>query len=77
LLGQDDLFLRVAFSLAGLLFGGIGVLMLWAAADDLGLSLFNVVYWVLAISLTALGGFWASRCVLPAQSRIARFLDNK
>jgi hypothetical protein len=75
-LGEDDLFLRVVFSLAGLLFGGIGVGMLWGATDDLGSPLFHVVYWVLAISLTAGGVLLGSLCVLWAQSAMARFLDK-
>jgi hypothetical protein len=73
---RDDLFVRVACFLAGLLFGGLGVAMsVWGATHDLGPKI-QVVYWVIAILFTAWGGFLVSRCVLSAQSRMARFMDR-
>jgi hypothetical protein len=75
---RDDLLLRVACFLGGALFGGLGVTMFIAFAQDLrtSFSWVDVVYWLIAILLTAWGALLLSRCVLPAQSRIARLVQR-
>lgn len=75
---RDDLFLRVVFFLSGLLFGGLGVVMLVFVSTQPSASLVaEVLFWALGILFTVWGGLMASRCALSAQSRIARFLDRK
>jgi hypothetical protein len=74
---RDDLFLRVVFVLSGLLFGGIGIALLVFVSTQASTSpVVEVLFWTLAILLTAVGGLMAARCVLPAKSRLARFLDR-
>jgi len=74
---RDDLFLRVVFFLSGLLFGGLGVVMLVYASTHSSTSLLaEVLFWVFGILFTAGGGLMVSRCALSAQSRMARFLDR-
>jgi hypothetical protein len=76
--GRDDLFFRVVFVLSGLLSGGIGIALLVFVSTHASASpLAEVLFWTLAILLTAVGGLMAARCALPAQSRLARFLDRK
>jgi len=75
---RDDLFFRVVFVLSGLLSGGIGIALLVFVSTHASVSLLaEVLFWTLAILLTAVGGLMAARCALPAQSRLARFLDRK
>jgi hypothetical protein len=75
---RDDLFFRVVFVLFGLLSGGIGIALLVFVSTHASASpLAEVLFWTLAILLTAVGGLMAVRCALPAQSRLARFLDRK
>lgn len=72
---RDDLFLRVAWSLAGILFGGFGVALLIAgAATDFGAL--SYVYWSIVIPFIAGGAIMVSRCALSARSRLARLLDK-
>jgi len=74
---RDDLFLRVVFVLSGLLPGGIGIALLVFVSTNASASpLADVLFWTLAILLTAVGGLMAARCAVPAQSRLARFLDR-
>ncbi|WP_065752444.1 hypothetical protein [Bradyrhizobium paxllaeri] len=76
-LKQDDLFERIVFVLSGLLFGGLGVVLLAFLLTDASASpLANALLWTFAILLTSMGGLMAARCALPAQSRLARFLDR-
>ena len=76
-LKQDDLFARVVFVLSGLLFGGLGVAILAFLSMDASVSpLAKVLFGTIAILLTSMGGVMAARCALPAQSRLARFLDR-
>jgi hypothetical protein len=76
--GRDDLFFCVVFVLSGLLSGGIGIALLVFVSTHASASpLAEVLFWTLAILLTAVGGLMAARCALPAQSRLARFLDRK
>ena len=75
---RDDLFFRVVFVLSGLLSGGIGIALLVFVSTHTSTSpLAEVLFWTLAILLTAVGGLMATRCALPAHSRLARFLDRK
>jgi hypothetical protein len=74
---RDDLFLRVVFLLSGPLFGGIGIALLVFASTHASASpSAEVLFWTLAILFTAAGGLLAARCALPAQSRLAQFLDR-
>jgi len=74
---RDDLFLRVVFVLSGVLFGGLGIALLVFVSTHASASPFaNILFWTFAILLTAAGGLMAARCALPAQSRLARFLDR-
>jgi hypothetical protein len=73
---RDDLFVRVACFLAGLLFGGFGIAMsVWGATHDFSPNI-QVLCWVFATPFTAWGGLLVSRCVLSAQSRMVRFVDR-
>jgi hypothetical protein len=74
---RDDLFLRVVFVLSGLLPGGIGIALLVFVSTHASASpLADVLFRTLAILLMAVGGLMAARCAVPAQSRLARFLDR-
>lgn len=74
---RDDLFFRVVFVLSGLLSGGIGIALLFFVSTHASASLSaEVLFWTLAILFTAVGGLMAARCTLPAQSRLAQFLDR-
>jgi hypothetical protein len=74
---RDDLLLRVVFVQSGLLSGGIGIALLVCVPTQASTSpLADVLLWTLAILLTAVGGLMAARCAVPAQSRLARFLDR-
>jgi hypothetical protein len=74
---RDDLFLRVVFVLSGVLFGGLGIALLVFLSTQASASPFaQVLFGTLAILLTAAGDLMAARCVLPAQSRLAPFLDR-
>lgn len=73
---RDDLFVRVACFLAGLLFGGLGVAMsAWIATHHSSPNV-QVVGWIIAIPFTAWGVLLVSRCALSAQSRLARFVGR-
>jgi hypothetical protein len=75
-LGWDDLFWRIVGLLGGLFFAAPGVAMsVWGATHDLGAKIV-VGYWAVAILFIAWGGILVSRCVLSAQSRMARFIDS-
>jgi hypothetical protein len=74
---RDDLFLRVVFVFSGLLFGGLGIgLLAFVSTHASPSPIAAVLFWTFAILLTAVGGLMAARCALPAQSRLARFLDR-
>jgi hypothetical protein len=74
---RDDLFLRVVFVLSGVLFGGLGIALLAFVSTHASTSPFaEVLFWTLAILLTAVGGLMAARGALPAPSRLARLLDR-
>jgi cytochrome c biogenesis protein CcdA len=74
--GRDDLFLRVASFLAGLVLGGGGVaILIGSATQDLTPNI-ELICWVIAIPVTAWGGLLVSRCALSAQSRMGRFADK-
>ena len=74
---RDDLFLRIASLLGGLLFSLPGVAMwVWGATHNLSAKIV-VGYWVVAILFIAGGGILVSRCVLSVQSRMARFIDSR
>jgi hypothetical protein len=74
---RDDLFLRVVFVLSGLLFGGLGVVMLVFVSTHSSASLIaEVLFWTFGSLFMVSGGLMASRGALPAQSRLARFLDR-
>jgi hypothetical protein len=78
-LTRDDLFLRVVSGLAGLLIGGLGVVMAVAGAsrDFLAwLGWFNLVWWPIALLLIAWGALLLSRCIVPARSRLARLAER-
>ena len=69
--------MRVVFVLSGLLPGSIGIALLVFVSTNASASpLAEVLFWTLAILLTAVGGLMAARCAVPAQSRLARFLDR-
>jgi len=75
-LARDDLYMRVFAFLQGLLIGSPGVAMtVWGAAHTLGPKI-QVLYWAVAILFMAWGGLLVSRCVLSAQSPLARFVDK-
>ena len=76
LLVRDDLFVRVVCFLAGLLFGGLGVVIsILAATHHLNAGI-QVLCWAIGILFTAWGALLLPRCVLSAHSRMARFIDR-
>ena len=76
-LERDDLFLRVVFVLSGVLSGGLGIALLVFVSTQASASPFaEVLFGTLAILFATAGGLMAARCALPAQSRLARFLDR-
>ena len=73
---RDDLFVRVACFLAGLLFGGLGVaISVWAATHHSSPNI-QVACWIIAIPFTVWGAVLVLRCALSARSRMARFVDR-
>jgi len=87
-LTRDDLFSRAVGLTTGIVFGGLGVGMMVAGArQDVGDMRYlcaaplpnwfvTSVYWSVAVIFAAAGAIMASRCFLPAQSRLARALDR-
>ena len=78
-LTRDDLFLRVVSGVAGLLIGAIGAAMAitGASRDFLAwLGWFNLLFWPVALLLIAWGMLLASRCIVPARSRLARLAER-
>jgi hypothetical protein len=85
---RDDLFSRAVWLSTGIVFGGLGVVMLVAGMrQDVGdmqyvcaapapSRIIVPAYWSVAAIFTAGGAVLASRCVLPARSRLARLLDR-
>lgn len=71
---RDDLFLRALCLTAGIIVGGLGVLILigripqWSSAE---FSWYSLFLWLVGLLLSGWGGLLLSRCVVPAKSRIA------
>jgi cytochrome c biogenesis protein CcdA len=73
---QDDLFVRVACFLAGLLLGSLGVaISIWAATHHASPS-FQSFCWIIAIPFTVWGALLILRCAVSLRSRMARFIDK-
>jgi hypothetical protein len=75
---RDDLFMRFACAIGGLLFGGLGIVSLIEGVEH-GMNLsvpFQVLVWTVLIALTVLGAALALRSVLSIRSRAGHFLDQ-
>ena len=75
-LTRDDLFLRVFSLLAGIVIGAARAIT-GASRDFLAwLGWFNLLFWPVALLLIAWGMLLASRCIVPARSRLARLAER-